>query len=293
MRPRLALAAVLCLAALAGSVAVPGRAGRGVQPVALTLLGGGAIGPSFDPDHRDVGFTTIRVSEDGLTVHVWSDWPARCTGLRRPVTLSFFTPAPVGPDGSFTVTAPIPSTVAVGTFTLAGEFRDEATAGGTLTATFDYALPGRTVPCTVSRTWEVRAPVAGGPPKLLPATAYYGVTSQTLPFVLRTSPARAGKRVAQAAMLWTAQCTPSGTTAGGPVYSPGIGVFASTRFSFASVRVATQPGRIVTTTSTFRGQFATGSAAGTWVVVRSLRHRPDNALADQCQTGPVAWTAVP
>ena len=271
------LAGLLVLASAASApLAPPGE-----------LLGGGAI-----PENGTTGlhFVTVRVTPDGRHVKFYGDWNGACQGFTGAVTASFYKIAAIAKDGSFKGRGPLDSAVAAGPFSFEGAFTSPTSATGTGSVHFTFAPgPGKSYLCdTGTVAWQVRADrPLGGSPRPRPRAAYYGNTSQDLPFMLRVSPD--GRSVVQAALLWSATCAKSKAGLSSATFTPTApiaqGAFSTTqRYTDAKLS-----GRVV---STDTGRFGQRAAAGTWhihVVVVGRR----GGIADKCDTGRISWKARP
>lgn len=283
----LALLVALALAATAASA----PAGSSALPPPNALFGGGSIGPAYALRHGNVHFTSIRVSPDGRTVTLHGDWRARCDGLKAPVTASFVArDLPLDRVGSFTGTGPIETPLATGTFTIAGAFVEPRSASGSGSVTFAYTRDGRTHSCAVFVDWETRAaPRREGRPAPVRGAAYYGVTSQSYPFLLRVS--KDGRKVAHAALIWDARCTGTPDGTGGDAVAHATPIRRGSRFELAFAEIERPaPGQLAVTSSTLRGVFGEGSVSGVWSVTRTVRS-DDGTLLDSCSSGPVSFAA--
>jgi hypothetical protein len=271
------LAGLLVLASAASApLAPPGE-----------LLGGGAI-----PENGTYGlhFVTVRVTPDGRRVKFYGDWNGACEGFTGAVTASFFKIAAIAKDGSFKGRGPLDSAVAAGPFSFQGTFTSPASAAGTGSVHFTFTPgPGRSYLCdTGTVAWQVRAdrPLRGSP-RPRPGAAYYGNTSQDLPFVLRVSPD--GRSVVQAALLWNATCAKSKAGLSSATFTPTApisqGAFSTTqRYTDAKLS-----GRVV---STDTGRFGQRAAAGTWHIHVDVVARR-GGIADTCDSDRISWKARP
>jgi hypothetical protein len=288
---RLALIALPALAALvAAAVATSGNA----LPARGTLLGGGAVTPGYNPTGGyGLGFVSLAVAHrDGRTVVFYGDWNGNCPGYAGPVTATFVQRVAIRPDGSFSGSGAVPSTVAVGTFSFEGHFTGPAGAEGTGRVVFKYKPGNVTYSCDTGKvTWQARADAgASGKPRPKPNGTYFGGTSQTLPIVLNLTPD--GTAIAQAALLWNVQCQRNKSGIGRGTVSPPVSL---DRGSFSATSqyddLGIQPGVIAHVTSARSGRFGAVSATGTWRIHIELRTSANNQLIDVCDSGLVRWHA--
>ena len=256
------------------------------------LLGGGRVGPARTPNHLDVDFTTIRISEDGKSLHFYGDWPALC-GDGRSVTANVDRVAPIQPDGSFFAAGLLTSATAVGTFELGGRLARTSIGGQQLeiasgTGRSQFALRTGRITCkTPLVAWQVRsAPRVVGPPTPKRGAPYFGSDDQTDPVVLRVS--RDGRSIVQAGVEFGLDCKhkrflfASDLVPGATIRRDGS--FSSTqRYRSAPGDARFGAGNLARFTAVFEGRFGASTVAGSLRVgVRVVGKA--GALADTCSS---------
>ncbi len=164
-----------------------------------------------------------------------------------------------------------------------------ASASGTVTARLTFRRGGRVVErCSTTRAWTARAaaaePAAGAPAA---GGAYYGLTSQTEPFVLRVDAAAA--RVRTAAFEYVQRCRRE------PFewenITPGAAIAADGTFRLRErFSIRWKEGR-----ERYRvkvdGRFTTTGVSGT-LSVSSVLRSPGGRVLDRCRTGRTTFAAV-
>jgi hypothetical protein len=255
------------------------------------LLGGGRVGPRPTPGHADVAYTTLRVSKDARSIHVYGDWPARC-GDGSVVTLDFDRVVALRRDGTFLAAGLLKEAALVGTFELEGRLRRATIGGQALTAaegtgSADFAPRGGATACRTGQVdWQVRSrPRVGGPPTPKKGAAYYGSNDQTDPVVLRVS--RDGRAIVQAGIEFALACRYARFRFASEVV-PGAAIARDGSFStvqrytsrLAGSRYAGAVGRF---TARLSGRFGASSVGGSLRVDVRLVGRT-GALIDTCHS---------
>jgi len=164
-----------------------------------------------------------------------------------------------------------------------------ASASGTVTARLTFRRGGRVVErCSATRAWSARAAAAepaAGPP--VSAGAYYGLTSQRAPFVLRVDPAATRVRTAAFEYVQTCRREPfewENITPGAPVAADGTFRLRE-RFSFRW-KEGRERYRVKVD-----GRFTTTGVSGT-LSVSSVLRSPSGRVVDRCRTGRTTFAAV-
>ncbi len=284
------IAVPIAIALAAAAVAFSGTS----LPARGTLLGGGTVTPGYNPTGGyGLGFVSLAVARaDGRSVVFYGDWNALCPGYAGPVTATFAQRVQIAADGSFSGQGPIPSTIAVGTFSFAGRFDGSSAAFGNGRVVFKYRPGDVTYDCDSHNVnWEARASVpARGVPSPQSGARYFGNTSQTLPIVLQLS--RDGSQIAQAALLWNVSCQRHKAGIGRGTVSPPMQI-VNGRFGAKSdyTDYGIEPGVMATITSTRNGRFGAHSAQGTWRIHILLQRIKDKEPLDVCDSGLVRWHA--
>jgi hypothetical protein len=253
------------------------------------LLGGGSVGPAPTPGHLDIAYTTIRVSKDGKSIHVYGDWPARCG--RGVVTAAFDHVVRLQPDGSFVAAGVLSTAGAVGSFEVQGRLERTSIGGRELdvgTGTGDAELSqrrGGTATCkTRTVTWQVRsAPSVGGPPTPKRGSAYFGSDSDTDPVVLRVS--KDARSVVQAGLEFGLKCRYSRFTFASDVF-PRIPIDPGGRFETVqryTAPLAAYRNATAHFTSRLAGRFAASTVSGSLRVDVSIKAKSGAAI-DTCHT---------
>lgn len=263
------------------AAALPPLAPRG------ELLGGGSA-----PGTGTAGlqFVTVRVTSDGRRVRFYGDWTGTCAGFTGGVTTSFFKVAAIAKDGSFKGRGSLVSAVAAGPFSFQGSFTSPTSAAGSGSVRFTFTPgPGRSYSCdTGTVVWQVRTDrPLGGSPAPLRGAAYFGNTSQGLPFVLRVSPD--GRSVVEAALLWNAACAKSKTGLSSATFARNARISSGGFSKTLRYGDAKLSGRVV---SRDTGRFGADTAAGTWHVHVAVVG-PGGRITDTCDSGPITWRARP
>lgn len=257
------------------------------------MLGGGNLGPTYADPQPNLHLTSVIVSPDGRTLTVRGDWSARCGTQLRPVTASFTAEEVLlSSDGSFAASGAFSAPGGAGTYSLVGLFTAPSSVSGSGSARLTVQAGGAIVTCkTPALSWEARGGARlNGRPKPQARQSYYGLTTQSLPVVLRVSANR--YRVAQAAVRWHASCTATAEGLDGIALAPPTAASTKGRFSvtFSSVDEPEQ-GRVSLTTSTLRGTYGTGNVGGTYESTTRVWDFSSGALLDTCSTGRVSWAA--
>jgi hypothetical protein len=278
------------LAPAAGLVAA---ASLSFAPTPGALLGGGTIGPALTADQADVGFTTIRVSQDGKRLHFYGDWPARC-GDGHVVTANIDRVVSLQADGSFVAAGLMNSSTVVGSFELRGRLDRRSIGGQELdvaAGSGSAELSSRRGSATSCKTpllsWQVRStPRVGGAPTPRKGAAYFGSDDQTDPVVLRVS--RDGRSIVQAGIEFGLDCKHKRFLFASDVV-PGARIGSDGRFAkvqrYASpVKDARFPtGSIARFTATLSGRFGASTVAGSLKVDVRIESA-GAALVDTCHS---------
>ncbi len=268
---------------------------------AVTLFGGGTVTPTTD-EPAPLYLIAVDHRRAGIIARAGGPCTNGRTGFGDFQTHRF----PLRAQGRFHIsgsfTSGVSGGVAKATYRIRGRVRARdgvVTGTASVRVTFpDLTAPGRTIVCAGNRrAFRARNPaVPSANPR---SSAFYGVTSQGLPMLLRVTPD--GTAVVPLRFQTTLACNalgPVDVSAQLRVPATAPGVFATATSVTESFRPAIgSPVTIPAGTYgfdplTIQAQVAGGRAIGT-IAASSRVGNAQHRLIDTCAAPPVAFSAVP
>jgi hypothetical protein len=210
--------------------------------------------------------------------------------------------AKLAADGTFgakgTVTQqPDPVTKVVTTYELSGRFTTDQAADGTISATIERSVEGRTTTCKTGKVaFGARRPVTGvgsiGAPA---ATRYYGTTTQrsaggpNRPIVLRI--AGDGRRVTRALFAYSVTCSDDTVAIGVEAPRTNIRIDSRGRVRDRDQSTQTEGETVVHIDDGFTAELGAKGARGTFTLSDRTTDRASGRTIQTCKTGTIRWRA--
>ena len=210
--------------------------------------------------------------------------------------------AKVADDGTFAATGtvtqqPDPLTKVVTTYELSGRFTTDQAAEGTISATIERSVEGRTTRCKTGKVdFGARRPVTGvgsaGAPK---ATRYYGTTTQrsaggpNRAIVLRI--AADGARVTRALFAYSVKCSDDTVAIGVEAPRTNIRIDARGRVTDRDQSTQTEGETVVHIDDRFSAELGARGARGTFALSDRTTDRASGRTIQTCKIGTIRWRA--
>jgi hypothetical protein len=192
---------------------------------------------------------------------------------------------------------PDPALKITTTYKLSGSFTSRGAAEGTLSATLERSLEGKTTTCRSGTVkFSVRRPTGGlGDPGAPKAAFYYGTTAQrstgpTRPIVLRVS--ANGRRLSRALFGESVKCSDDRVAIGIEAPRTDVPIDSRGRVADHELYEFTQGEAVVHVDDHFTAELGSRGARGTFSLSSRAADRASGRTIQTCKSGTVRWRAA-